>query len=51
MIVTDKLFWKFTALPEIEDFPLGIVVGVVGTVVAVAIIIGVVFLIRRRRNG
>lgn len=44
-------FWNFTALPEKENFPLGIVVGVVGAVVAGAIIIGVVFLIRRRRNG
>lgn len=43
-------FWNFTALPD-EDFPLGIVVGVVGAVVAGAIIIGIVFLIRRRRNG
>nr|XP_022292672.1 receptor-type tyrosine-protein phosphatase beta-like isoform X2 [Crassostrea virginica] len=41
---------KSEPLPD-EDFPLGIVVGVVGAVVAGAIIIGVVFLIRRRRNG
>ena len=44
-------FWNFTALPEDDKIHPGIIGGVVAAAVAVAIVIGVAFLIRRRRNG